>query len=562
MHNLLGFLLLCSTIAFAGYDRTLDLRSLSPRPDTLDGVRFPRNNDVMYRGVTEAQYDRTRAIMAMLGADEPIESILYSGVKLLLMKERVPFWASVQPTIIGNGLDRIVQQKIDANGGKAFSLPEARKIAFRIVEDNLKRKNYMDLNINYRSGQLEVFPQDMVYTTVFPEVANIYSKYIVVIDDKDSIMLDLNFWNKVHNGGYTFNAAKWADKGEFISPVLIEAEKVTGYIEYLTQVPNYQIFRPLPAELDVMFMKATIAGENLVLILDGAQGRAEGANALLRSKNNFFFADSQFDPNAEVPLLPKPRKSTPAIIGVIKLCTQGVACKVNADILSSANRVTKPLDNGIVSKITSLQVGNLVPKIFYSDETLVKDRVTNQYKITYPSGQELLNQFMSAAPRSKASSGPAPVAQDDKSIRYNFKGMKLAKDQVLYFDLPDDYRDKKLIKVTMTQRQDQADNTTPLKNKFDASPAYTSVELYALTEETTDRWRYWGGPVKYNAPKGSFFGDIESEARMTPRTLDWKITKGDLTDQASATNFSYGAMRISGLGTDPATLYELKLEYE
>ena len=555
-------LFLFSAVAFGSYDRTLDLRPYTPVADTLDGVRFPRNGEMMYRGVTEAQMDRTKAVLAMLGADEPIESILYSAVKLMLMKERVPFLSVVSASLTSQGLDRKVQERLDANGGKPFTLPEARTLAFSIVEDNLRKKNITDLHINYLSGKLELFPQDMIFTTVYPEVANIYSKLIVMIEDKDRSMLDLNFWNKVHNNGYTFNAAKWADKGEFIAPVLIEAEKITGFIEYLTQVPDYKVFRALQPELDLMFMKVTIAGENLILVLDGAPGRAERANAILRSRNTFNFADSQFDPAAEVPLLPKPRKTSPPLIGVIKLCPVVGACKVAADVLKSSDRITKTLDAAFVAKLTGSSVGTLTPKIFYREETLIKDKVTETYKITYPSTQELVTQFVSAGVKSKTSEGPAPISVADKAIKWSLRGIKLVKDQVIYFEIPESHRSKKLLKVSLTQRQDEKDNSTPLKGRFDESPAYTSVELYALTEETSDRWRYWGGPVKFSAPKGSFFGDIEAEATVKAKTLDWNTTKGDVSNTASTTSFNYGAMRLLGLGTDPATLYELQLEFE
>jgi hypothetical protein len=247
---------------------------------------------------------------------------------------------------------------------------------------------------------------------------------------------------------------------------------------------------------------------------------------------------------------------------VIKLCPQATACRVNADVLKSHDRVTKTLDATFVAKITAAQVGNLVPKVFYREETLVRDKVTESYKITYPSSQDIVGQFVSAGVRARTSVGPAPVSVTDKSIKWSLRGMKLVKDQVVYFEIPDSHRTKKLTKVTLTQRQDDKDNSTPLKGRFDESPAYTAVELYALTEETTDRWRYWGGPVKFNAPKGSFFGEIETEANVKPKTLDWTITKGDANDQPSSTPFSYGAMRLLGLGTDPATLYELQLEYD
>lgn len=563
MRSLSLLLFLFSLSVFAGYDRTLDLRALNPRPDTFEGVTFPRNKETMYRGVTEVQYDRTKAISAMLGADEPIESILFSGVKMMLMKERVPFYSAISTALILQGLDKKVEEKLSANGDRAFSLSEARKHAFQIVEESLKKKNMLDLHINYLSGKLEVFPQDMIFTTIYPDVANIYSKFIAVIDDTNSSMLDLNFWNKVHNSGFTFGtSAKWADKGEFISPVLIEAEKVTGYLEYLTQAPNYQIFRPLPPELDLMFMKVTISGETLVLVLDGAAGRGERANVIVKSRNNFFYADSQFDPSLEVPLLPKARKSSPPLIGVIKLCPQSAVCRVNADVLKNSQRTTKTLDAGFVTKLTSLQVGSLIPKVFYQDQGLVKDKVTEPYKITYPSSKELVSGFVAAGVKSKTSEGPAPLSVSSKEIKWNLGGVKLTKGQVLYFELPESHRDRKVSKISLSQRQDEKDNSTPLKGRFDASPAYTSVQLYALTEETTDRWRYWGGPVKFDAPKGSFFGDIETESKMTPKTLDWTITKGDLSDQASATKFNYGALRILGLGTDPSTIYELKLEFE
>src|SRR5690606_36742557 len=108
MIQILLILNLAFSLAFAGVQRTLIPNRLNAPADTIQGTAFPRTSMIKYRGSDEVQMDRKKALQAMLGEYAPVESILYSALKLLLMKKSVPFYSTVRTRIESYGL----QQKV------------------------------------------------------------------------------------------------------------------------------------------------------------------------------------------------------------------------------------------------------------------------------------------------------------------------------------------------------------------------------------------------------------------------------------------------------------------
>src|SRR5690242_14176099 len=109
--------LLLSTVAYGQVPRTLNISELHPGTQKISGIHFPRTKDRKYRGGSEAQYSRKQAIAAMLGADEPLESILFSGMKLLLMGERCDICSSITNALQSRGFSSAIDAEIMKNDG-------------------------------------------------------------------------------------------------------------------------------------------------------------------------------------------------------------------------------------------------------------------------------------------------------------------------------------------------------------------------------------------------------------------------------------------------------------
>jgi hypothetical protein len=548
--------------------RTLDFSSLNPPAQIINGVEFPRLKELKYRGVPEVQMDRKKAIAAMLGADESMESIIFSAMKLLLMKERFNFYPTVKPAMDARGLSLKVEAALLKNNDEPFTLDKARAIAFKILEDDLKdRLNsgyLLQHNIDYKSGAFETFPQDVIFSTNYIEVANIYSRFITIIKDQPSQMLDLNFWNWIKNGSWVLTSHKWVDRGEFISPILIEAQKIVGFIEYLTQVPDYTVFRVLPKELDFAFIKSTVGGEDVVLIFDGKTGQAERAQAIVESQGKYYLANSQFNPDADIPKTLKPTRELARLIGIIKLCPQKSKCSLDTPIFNTYPRSTRHIDNQTVDNIIAREIKGKKPRFFFMNGTLSADEeVSDAYVKTFPKKAELMAALEKEASFKSYFRIPEASKIDENSLSWDLGGRKLPNGSAIYLDIPDSFRKKRIKKVTLLERQDVADNSTPLKGRWDSSPAYTGIEIYALTDQTTDNWRYPNKTTHASTPKNSLFSDIRTEEEMIPQVIsDWSTTFGDAENEKIADKFSVGAVRLLGLGTDPATVYKLDIEFE
>lgn len=559
MRFLLIFLIVAP--AWAGFDRVLNINSLTPKSDTFEGISFPRNDQVLYRGNPEAQLSRTEAIRAMLGEDRPVESVLFSGVKLMLMKQAVPFLHYIKPILSSRNLDTEVSNLLAANGHNPYSLKKARELTYKMLEKDLLQKlldkSFIDQYVDYRSAKLLIFPQDVVFSTTYLEVANIYSRFITLLSDRNRTMLDLNYWNYVRNSAWSLTFKKWIDKGEFIAPVAIEGDSIEGFMEFETQGSNLAPYRE-PKDLDLAFMKLKTKNAAHVLVFDGKKVQEAGATALLKSGERFFLSDTKFDPDADIPKGMAKRNTTGALMGVFKLCPKYKSCAISPNIFADHASSKRKLSNMTISSITGTEINGLTPKFFTSPETIAaEESVTPPRK--WPGSSELM--ALVTADKSSIVKMIAGAETSSNTINVSFGGIKLGKGQAIYISLPESLRGKAIKSVTLTQHQHPKDNSTTIVRRYDASPAYTSVQFFALTAEATDNWRYWGGTTRYKNPKGSYFADVS----VTPKenkTTDWSVMKGHDSDDVYSQEESYGAIRLLGLGTDPATLSDLTVVFQ
>src|SRR5690606_15414554 len=156
-----------------------------------------------------------------------------------------------------------------------------------------------------------------------------------------------------------------------------------------------------------------------------------------------------------------------------------------------------------------------------------KDQWTSApYEVVFPPSRTIVDKEIASAKHKKVEIAGDAIAVDARTLKWDLRKRKLGKDEAIYFTIPERLRSKKLTKISLLQRQAEEDNSTALRGRFDDSPAYTSVQVYALSEDTDDLWRYWGGTFRHNNPKGSVFGELVAEDRMQPWHLEpWTNTK-------------------------------------
>ncbi len=563
-------LLFHSSFSFAQFKRTLDFGKVNPDPIVIDQITFPRTKDIKYRGTSEVQMDRFKMMEAMLGLETHMESILFSGVKLMLMGKDVPFKAAINNTITSRGLENRIAEVLGKYNGQFLSEEDAKKEAFSIIEsDLLGRYSSKDLSnhyYNYLSPEYELFPQELIFSTIYLEVANIYSRFITLIEEDKSEMLDLNYWNMVNNKAWTFTASKWVDKGEFVIPIVLEAKKIVGYFEYHSQVPDYKVFRPLPNELDLAFFKTSVNGENLILVFDGQVGPRQYAKAMVKvSDNKYTYADSRFDPTAEIPLNLKSNGNSGNIMAVIKLCPKDLVCTLNHSLLGHNKRSKRQLPADWENRISKIVSGKKHAKIFYANGSIDSKSIkTFPVPEVLPNSKVLLEKLKDndSSNYSKSLVADAPKIST-KVLSYNLKSNKLNSKEALYLSVPENYRSLVVKSVRLKQFQDPSDNSTPLRGKWDDSPAYSSVQLYSLDSDLAERWRYSPLSSRHSIPLGALYADLKTADQSSFQNLDnWKATLG-VSDQMTTTGeLKIGAIRIINVGIDPATLQEIEVLFE
>ncbi|MNS83391.1 hypothetical protein D3C72_1171770 [compost metagenome] len=197
----------------------------TPSPATINGERFPRNNQTLFRGTTDHQMDLKKAISAMLGdSNANVESLFFSTIKNELMDVSFP------PAVgLNSYLHSQIQKLIQQNGGP-LKLSAAVAATKKLVDGTFafydQNGSAVSNNVNYRSGSYVDWPNDIVFTTLLSPVGGTYGDRMLVVNEQKPRSLDLNFWNYVHNNTWYDHTR---DIGEFVAFAYLPAADLTGY---------------------------------------------------------------------------------------------------------------------------------------------------------------------------------------------------------------------------------------------------------------------------------------------------------------------------------------------
>lgn len=296
----------------------LSLTALNPSPARIAGVDFPRENAILYRGVHDTQYNFVVAVAAMLGDERyNLESAMFRSVREILMGRNASLFSRIAGLKEEFALQNIMKLCEARRGDGNLSTEEAIRNAKEVMEKSYSLGFAKTRAIDYNSGTRDDNPKAFVYSTLHFEVARVYSPNIVIFHEKNPRSLDMNYWNKATNGKWVHTNRTYPDRGEFLTPFYISSNDIIGFqLGRKNFNVDWTVWRPITADLDIVFMKYVLDGVHYVMIFDGTQ-----IQHILQEGDAFCSAQTRFDYTAEVPRLPEVDCSIkPALMGVLRTC--------------------------------------------------------------------------------------------------------------------------------------------------------------------------------------------------------------------------------------------------
>ena len=558
--------IMANALVAAPLVRSLTISHLNEQKQIIDGIEYPRINETKYRGVEPIQMDRNKAIKAMLGDENAnIESILFSAVKLKLMNEDVPFISLVVNIFVDRNLSREINKAVSKNNNRYFNEKDASQKALTIIEESIQKhiwkKGFLRSYVDYKSYSLELWAKEVIFSTVYLEVANIYSKDIVVLEDsKNNQMLDLNYWNKINNGSWVFTVHPWVDKGEFITPIYISNDKVVGFKQYESKWLSHQIYQDLQNNLSYAYFKDDNKKE--ILIFDGTNKKGQ-QQAIVKENGIYYYAYSRFSEYADVPKQLAVSKDKANIIGIIKLCPKTSPCTLYNSAFGVYPKSSKTVPGSVINSIASININNHSPKVFYYNGTLSASAdVTDAYSYVNSLSPQAFNKKISKKEKDYKSdlSNITPTTSRNKLV-YDLNDIKITKNSALYLHVPRSFRNEAIKEIQIKVRQDIQYETSGITSggQWDDSPGYASIQFHSSNPNEDDRWRY--SAISTRNPKGSLFAELATTKKVKNQDLDvWHKHKGSSEDNLSMDILKFDSIRIVNVGTDPIIVNKLEVK--
>lgn len=326
----------------------------APSATSFNGVSFPRNAAISYRGVEPKLYSFEDAMAAIFGdSTRNIESMMMSAIKLRLMgkldddensylkyKTKGDWW---RRDLNDKKIEDVIEDTINKNGGY---LNEDRAVALakdlinqayfhqkKLDQTGDSYRTITERVIDYESVNYSDFPRDVVFTAFYQRTASIYGAGILVLQEDKSHprALDLTFWNYVANGEWKGGA----DAGEFIFPGYVDASEVIGYELHTrgnypdktqggVRIAEYGVQKEEP--IAIAAYKHVYQGETYILIFDGNDKDGEARQCLRKGRDHkyyFCYRNSEVQSYNPVPKLSDIEAN---LMGVIKLCVDPQTC--------------------------------------------------------------------------------------------------------------------------------------------------------------------------------------------------------------------------------------------
>jgi len=304
------------------------LFNLSPSTSMMNGLRYPRNGQTLYRGTQEQQMGLSEALSAMLGdKDIFVESFFFSTIKFKLLGQN--FSAAVP---LNSYLEDQIQ-KIRQAKGRSLNLQEAKNTAKELVDRTLDY--YLRLNkvipfyIDYRSSQFNDWPNDVVFTTIISPAAATYGNRVLVFKERTPRAIDLNYWNFKNNGIWYDHTR---DAGEFINFGYIEGEDLIGYQIRSGSNKAWHSIR-------LAIYKAVFESRPYLLVFSGVDQRGRVSTCIDHNSRDDLYYHCDYSAGQVALMPPSLTPERPSLIGVVVLCdSSGENCsRPPKDLLKKYN---------------------------------------------------------------------------------------------------------------------------------------------------------------------------------------------------------------------------------
>lgn len=153
-----------------------------------------------------------------------------------------------------------------------------------------------------------------------------------------------------------------------------------------------------------------------------------------------------------------------------------------------------------------------------------------------------------------------PASMTATSVTYKLSGRVLQPGEALYFAIPDGLRERPVNFVILGHRGNPSQDTDQDKSdKWDDSPALSSVQIHGAGIEEDRAWRYWRGSA--SGSKGAKFAEVGYNVELE-NLYEWrKYGHGADSDDSSSTQPLHpDGLRVRSMGKDPVEIFEVTLK--
>lgn len=152
-----------------------------------------------------------------------------------------------------------------------------------------------------------------------------------------------------------------------------------------------------------------------------------------------------------------------------------------------------------------------------------------------------------------------PTGRTSTSVTYRLNRV-LKPGESLYFMVPAELRERPVNFVVLGHKGDPSLDTDPDKSdKWDDTPALSSVQARSIDHPEAQAWRYWGGSS--SGAQGAKFAEVGYSTEIE-NLYEWNKFGHHGADGGGFTKapLHADALRIRSLGQDPVTISELTLK--
>jgi len=303
-------------------------QKLTPAPETIEGVEFPRNSRMRYRAAKGFHQYSPRSVIAA-AFDDPtgtVPSWEFSEFLAILLKKKEPNKKHV--------LNKEIETLLACNLSERDAYVYAADLTDKFLKQ-LPDREFIETIFDDASPRQEAFPRTVVYSSIYSSV-RFFGSNILVINEKASRSMDKNFW-EYKSRGRAFAKRLFSDEGQFITPGYIPSQDVVGYWQ---REKNPKFFATRKEGIRWALQKTKVGDETLILILDG-----QFSDCIAPAPDGRYFECRHESTSIREPQRPVPApdmESEMPVIGAIRLCKTTESCRSPLGSLKKFKIVSSP----------------------------------------------------------------------------------------------------------------------------------------------------------------------------------------------------------------------------